>query len=226
MIEVIPRTYNVKSVRVAVDAATNFKAGQFLRVKLNNDNNLQRYLSFSNSPTEEGYLEFTKKITASDFSAAFSNLNPGDIVSVEYPYGAFTLERARGKIAFISGGIGITPIRSMCKFAVDKNLGLDITLLYANNAVQDIAFRNDFERMQADCPRLRVIHVLCQREAEFSCVVGMINSDIIRKEIPDYAARTFFTCGPPSMVDAMKTLLRQDLNVSQDKIIAENFQGY
>jgi ferredoxin-NADP reductase len=227
VIRVIPRTYNVKSVQVAIDSPLNFKAGQFLRVRLNNDKNLERYLSISNSPTEGGYLEFTKKITASDFSVALSALKPNDILSIEYPYGAFTLERAGGsKIAFISGGIGITPIRSMCKFAVDKELDLDITLLYANNSVKDIVFLDDLRLMQEEYGRLRIVHVICEREMEFSCVVGRVDAEIIRKEIPDYTDRSFFLCGPPSMVEAMKNLLSKELNLAANKIIAENFQGY
>ena len=161
VIRVIPRTYNIKSVQVAIDLPISFKAGQFLRVRLNNDENLERYLSISNSPTEEGYLEFTKKITSSDFSLVLSALKPDDILSIEYPYGTFTLERAGSKVAFISGGIGITPIRSMCKFAADKKLDLDIILLYANNSVQDISFMDDFKRMQEEYNCLRVVHVLC-----------------------------------------------------------------
>lgn len=226
VIKVIPRTYNVKSVQVAIDGPISFKPGQFLRVRLNNDDNLERYLSISNSPTEEGYLEFTKKITTSDFSQALSALKPEDILSIEYPYGAFTLERAGNKVAFISGGIGITPIRSMCKFAVDKKLDSDITLLYANNSLQDIAFLDDFKRMQEEYNRLRVVHVLCERQMEFSCVVGRINADIIKKEIPDYIERSFLLCGPPSMVEAMKNLLSSELKLPANQIIIENFQGY
>ncbi len=226
VIKVIPRTYNVKSVRIAVDGPIIYKPGQFLRVKLNNNDQLQRYLSISSSPTEEGYLEFTKKITSSDFSAAVAALKTGDLVSVEYPYGAFTLERAAGKIAFISGGIGITPIRSMCKFAADKKIDLDIVLLYANNSVKDIAFHEDFNNMQQEFKRLRVTHVLCEKDMEFSCVVGRINSQVIKKEIPDFQDRFFFLCGPPSMVEGMKSILINELSLPAERIITENFQGY
>ncbi len=226
VIEVIPRTYNVKSIRVGVDIPADYKAGQFLRLKLNNDEKLQRYLSISSSPSEKGYLEFTKKITASDFSLELSALKPHDMVSIEYPYGTFTLDRATEKIAFISGGIGITPIRSMCKFASDMNLKLDIILLYANNSVKDIAFREDFERMQEDYNSLHVTHVLCEKDMEFSCVVGRINADIIKKEIPDFSDRSFFLCGPPSMVDAIKGTLTQGLKLAAERIVTENFQGY
>ena len=89
-----------------------------------------------------------------------------------------------------------------------------------------LRFLDDFKRMQEEYSRLRVVHVLCERQMEFSCVVGRINAEIIKNEVPDYADRSFFLCGPPSMVEAMKSLLVKDLGLPGDKIITENFQGY
>ena len=38
---------------------------------------------------------------------------------------------------------------------------------------------------------------------------GFINADIIKKEVPDFSKRTFYICGPPGMVNAMKKLLEE-----------------
>lgn len=228
--EVIKRTYNVKSVRVEVDKWVDFKAGQFLCVTLNTEKGCKRYLSISSSPTEKGYIEFTKKLTDSDFSKILDGLKPGDKLKIQYPLGKFTLEDnvrdTKGKIAFLSGGIGITPIRSICKYVVDKNLGTDITLLYANRAARDIVFKEDFESMQKQYHKLKVIHVLCEASPGFDCVVGLINAKIIRENISDYAQRKFYLCGPPQMVEAMKKILTEELNLPNGNIITENFTGY
>ena len=114
----------------------------------------------------------------------------------------------------------------MCKFAADKKLDLDIVLLYANNSVKDIAFHEDFNNMQQEYKGLRVTHVLCEKDMEFSCVVGRINSQVIEKEIPDFQDRFFFLCGPPSMVEGMKSTLINELSLPAERIITENFQGY
>src|SRR4030042_6345006 len=98
--EIIPRTYNVKSFRLEAGSDIDFKAGQFLEVALKPE--LKRYLSISNSPTETGYLEFTKKLTESDFSKTLNSLKIGDSVKIKYPFGKFTLDETRKKIAFIS----------------------------------------------------------------------------------------------------------------------------
>jgi len=224
--EVIQRSDNVKSFRLDVPGVLDFKAGQFLKVQLQDDPQLKRYLSISNSPTEKGYLEFTKKLTESDFSKTLDNLEAGDQVAIQYPFGKFVLDESYLKIAFLSGGIGITPIRSICKYVVDKNLGIDIILVYANRSSRDIVFKDDFEKMQQNYSSLKVAHVLSEPDPEFKSIAGRINSGIIKQEIPDYQERKFYLCGPPQMVEAMRKILAEELGLPEELIVTENFQGY
>jgi len=224
--EVIRRNYNVKSFRLEIGGILDFKAGQFLLVKLKDDPYLKRYFSISSSPTEKDYLEFTKKITESEFSKTLDNLKVADQVVIQYPFGKFVLDESFPKIAFLSGGIGITPIRSICKYVVDKNLGSDIVLIYANRSVKDIVFKDDFDALQKSYSALRVTHVLCETPAGFVCRVGRIDVEVIKNEIPDYQERKFYLCGPPQMVEAMRLLLAEKLGISLEMIITENFQGY
>ena len=224
--EIIPRTYNVKSVRLEVGDIVDYKAGQFLCVTLKTEKECKRYLSISSSPTETGYIEFTKKITESDFSQALVNLQPGDWLNIQYPLGNFTLKDGDSKIAFLSGGIGITPIRSICKYCVDKKLDIDIALIYANRSERDIVFKEDFQQMRKHYPKLKVVQVLSEPSENISCKAGRINSQIIKEEISDYLSRRFYLCGPPAMVEAMRNILTQELSLPKELVVTENFQGY
>ncbi|MDD2679342.1 MAG: FAD-dependent oxidoreductase [Candidatus Omnitrophica bacterium] len=224
--EVIQRTYNVKSVRLEIGARIDFKAGQFLAVTLLGNPALKKYLSISSSPTETCYLEFTKKLTNSDFSKAVAQLKSGDTVKIEYPFGKFTLDDPGADIAFLSGGIGITPIRSIAKYVVDKNLGTDMVLVYANRSVKEIVFKEDFDAMQKAYPKLKVAHVLCEPAVGFKCIPGLINARVIRDEVNNYPQRKFYLCGPPQMVEAMKKILIAELSLAAENIVSENFQGY
>lgn len=226
VIEIIPRTYNVKSVRLKVEEGVSFKAGQFLFVALKEDKEVTRHLSISNSPTEKGYIEFTKKITESDFSKILNNLKSGDWVKIKYPFGKFTFEGEYGKIAFLSGGIGITPIRSITKYIIDKKLDIDMILLYGNQTIKDITFRDDFDTMQKEYPKFKVVHILSKEDNKWHGKCGHINSQVIKEEMPDYQERRFYICGPPLMVQAMKKILADDLSLPDENIITENFTGY
>jgi glycine betaine catabolism B len=226
VLDVISRSHNVRSIRVGPFEESSYTAGQFLSVRLDDDPQMKRWLSFSSSPTEKGYIEFTKKLTQSAFSQALAVLKPGDTIEIEYPFGKFTLDQSRKRIAFISGGVGITPIRSMCRYAADMKLDVDIRLVYANQSVNDILFKDDFDKMQDILPSLHVSHVLCEAAEGFVCTVGLINARIIRNEIPDYRDRLFYLCGPPGMVAAVRKMLEDELGVGKDSIAVEGFVGY
>lgn len=224
--EIVARARNVKSFRLEAGEGIGYKAGQFLCASLKNEKTCRRYLSISSSPTEEGYIEFTKKITQSDFSKVLNNFKPGDTLIIQYPFGNFTLKGEDKKIAFLSGGIGITPIRSICKYATDKKLRTDIVLVYANRSIEDIVFKEDFDIMQKENPHLKVSHVLCEPAPGFECIAGLINARVIKNEVPDYAERKFYICGPPAMLEEMRRILTEELSLSGEDIITERFTGY
>ena len=156
--DIIQRTHNVKSFRFRIKKDVDFKPGQFFFVTIKIDGiERTKHFSFSNSPTEKGYLEFTKRITESEFSKALSRLKIGDWAKLKMPYGSFTFEGEYEKIAFLSGGIGITPIRSICKLATDKRLPTDIVLLYGNNKEEDIIFRQDLDQMSSVSKNIHIV---------------------------------------------------------------------
>jgi len=224
--EVIQRTHNVRSIRLEKVEETAFEAGQFLSISLGEGKDLTHYLSISNSPTESGYIEVTKKVTDSPFSKRFNSLKNGDEVKIKYPFGKFIYNTDYKKIAFLSGGIGITPIRSISKFIIDKGFGTDMTLLYGNRSTGDITFKEDFDIMEKTNENLKVVHVISQFEEGCKGKAGNINEPIIKEDIPDYKERKFYMCGPPAMVSSMKYILTDNLKVPLENIITENFTGY
>ncbi|NQT23160.1 MAG: FAD-dependent oxidoreductase [Candidatus Omnitrophica bacterium] len=228
--DVIQRAEGVKSFRFKVGKPTSFLAGQFFFVTIRiNGEERTKHFSFSNSPTEARYIEFTKRITSSEYSTALDTMKVGDWARLKLPLGAFTLENERSKIAFLSGGIGITPIRSMIKYVVDTKLQTDIVLLYSNRTEDQIIFRGDFDEMQNASANIRIVYTLTSKElnkASWNGRTGYVNEGMIKEEIPDYLERVFYVCGPPAMVNGMMDILKNKLSISQDNLKSENFTGY
>jgi ferredoxin-NADP reductase len=219
----IEQNNDTKSFRFSRPPGFNFQAGQFFSVAIKEK--LAKHFSFSNSPTEEGFIELTTKMTGSEFKNALNALKEGETVGIKGPFGTFTYDPAFKKIAFLSGGIGITPIRSICKYLTDMNVECDVILLYGNNREEDITFRKDFEEMASKLKRLRFVNVLSSPKASWSGYRGFINSDVLLKEMSDFKERVFYICGPPGMVLAMVKLL-EGLTVAPESIKRENFAGY
>jgi ferredoxin-NADP reductase len=223
--EVIPRTPNVTSFRFPRPEGLDYQAGQFLFVTLRSGGKeLSKHFSFSSSPTEREHIEFTKKYTDSEFSTALKTLKPGDWAMIDAPYGKFIYEDEQN-VGMLAGGIGITPLRSICKFCTDMQLPTKITLLYGCRTENDIAFRQEFEEMQRRNRNLKVVFTVNEASSGWNGAVGVINADMVKREIPDYKETTFYTCGPPPMVDVMEQLV-ESLGLPKTRLKREYFSGY
>jgi ferredoxin-NADP reductase len=228
LIEIITHCCDVKTFRFELIKEVFYKPGQYLIFTLNiGAKVVSKAFSISSSPTEKGYIEFTKKVTDSDYSKALDRLVVGQQYQVRLPAGQFTFTGEYPKIAFLSGGIGITPIRSILKYATDRQLSSRITLLYSSRTPEYLTFRNDFTLMQKVNKNLKIVYTLtnCTEKVQ-GCHIGIINEELVKLEIPDYEERVFYVCGPPGMVSAMRAMLVDELSVSPKKVITENFIGY
>lgn len=223
--EVIPRTSNVASFRFPRPAGLDYEAGQFLFITLRvGGQELSKHFSFSSSPTEQGHIEFTKKFTDSEFSAALKALKPGDWARIDAPFGNFTYGD-EPKIGMLAGGIGITPLISICKYCTDTRSPTKVTLLYGCRTEADLAFRKEFEEMQQQNSNLKIIFTLNEASPNWKGAVGVITADMVKREIPDYEETMFYTCGPPAMVEVMEKLV-ESLGLPKTQLKREYFAGY
>ncbi len=224
--EVIPRTPNVTSFRFPRPAELEYSAGQFFFVTIKpGERELIKHFSFSSSPTEREHIEFTKKFTDSEFSEALKALKPGDWTRIDAPFGTFTFEGEYPKIGLLAGGIGITPLISICRFCTDKHLKTQVTLVYGCRTEVDIAFKKELEEMQKQNQQLKVVFTVNEPSSGWNGSVGVINADMVKREIPDYMETVFYTCGPPAMVEIMEKLV-ESLGLSKMQLKREYFAGY
>jgi ferredoxin-NADP reductase len=222
---VIPRTHNVKSFRFEKPAGFDYLAGQYIFVAIPVDGVVRRKpFTLSSSPSED-HLEFTKKLTGHEFSNTLDSMNEGDSLRITGPYGNLTFTGEYERVALVSGGIGITPMISICKYCTDLKIPSDIVVLSSNRTEEDIVFRDELARLESENPHLRVIHTLSRAEGDWSGCRGRICDTMIMQAIPDYAERVFYLCGPPAMVDSVKAILKQ-MHIPPERMKIELFSGY
>ncbi len=223
---IIQRTPDVASYRFPKPSGLDYKPGQFFFVTLKQDGKeLNKHFSFSSSPTEQGFIEFTKKFTDHEYSMALKASKVGDWARIDAPYGKFTFEGEYPKIALLGGGIGITPFISMCKNASDKAITSKITLFYGCRTENDIAFRKEFEELAEKNMNLKLVFMVGQASPQWKGIVGNITADVIKQELPDFKENIFFTCGPPPMIAAMEKLV-DSLGLPANQLKKELFAGY
>lgn len=222
--KVVPRTHEVKSFIFPRPAGFDYKAGQWMytNIKIEGVTKMHHF-TISSSPTED-YLMFTKKITDSPYSKALDSYTGGEWFRLWGPFGEFTFSGEYPKLGFLSGGIGITPLRSILRYIVDKKLPTDVIMLYSNKTEADIVFRDELEQIQQASKSIRIEHVLT-RQPEWKGLKGHINAQMIKEQIPDFRERIFFICGPPSMNAALSKELKA-VGMPENMIKLEDFTGY
>ncbi|HTY75527.1 MAG TPA: FAD-dependent oxidoreductase, partial [Candidatus Nanoarchaeia archaeon] len=204
----------------------DYKAGQYMIVTIKvDDKELMHPFSFSSSPTDQDFIEFTKKLTASEYSTRLRAMKPGDWARIDGPYGNFTCECEYGRIVFLAGGIGITPFFSIMKYCTDYKLATNMVLFYGCRNEKEIAFKQQLDEIQANNPNVRVIYVLNEASPSWTGKVGFLNADLIRQEVPDFQDRVFYACGPPVMVSAMQKLIIA-LGLPAEQLKTESLVGH
>jgi ferredoxin-NADP reductase/nitrite reductase/ring-hydroxylating ferredoxin subunit len=147
-----------------------YKAGQYAFFPLDNVNNdgrgPVRHFSLASSPTED-VLIMSTRIRDTPYKKRLSTIQAGEQVKVSTPRGNFILHDDYSKPAiFLSGGIGVTPFRSMIKYVIDKQLPIKITMFDSNRSKQNILYKDEFDKWAAENRNLKVIYTITEKDTE------------------------------------------------------------
>jgi predicted ferric reductase len=177
--------------------------------------------SFSSS-AERGEVEIGVRALG-DFTSRIGELTPGTKVYVDGPHGVFSIDQDEGPgFCLIAGGVGITGLLSMLRTMADREDVRPAILIYANRDWEDVAFRDELERLRKRM-NLTVVHVLERPPASWSGETGYVNGDILSRHLPNgYRRLQFFICGPAPMMDAAQNALLE-LGVPGERVHTERF---
>ena len=214
-----------------------YKAGQYAYFDIggvyNDPKGPIRHFTIASSPTEDIILISTR-IRSSPYKKRLSLLESGVKVKVRGPEGKFVLHEDYSKSAiFLSGGIGVTPFRSMIKYATDKQLPLRIIMFDSNKNQENILFKKEFDECSNINKNVKIIYTIADEAQNQSGTnnwqgeKGRIDKAMLARYLGDSEQKTavFYICGPSAMIKAMQDLL-QDLEISSDRIMVEEFTGY
>ena len=186
-----------------------FRAGQYLSLKLPIEGSfVTRAYSLCCSPKKalEGRAAITIRSNPGGFAAdrLLDTLKVGDELITSDPQGFFYYEDLRDAetVIGLAGGSGITPFLAMAEAIRDGVEDFNLTLLFGSRDVENILFKEELDKIAAECPKFKVVHVLSNEEAE-GYEKGFITADLIKKYAPD-GDYSVFLCGPEAMYRFLK----------------------
>ncbi|MAG22031.1 MAG: hypothetical protein CL943_01825 [Candidatus Diapherotrites archaeon] len=205
-------------------------AGQFAFFNFElNEKSFKKHFTISNGPGQEN-IEFTTIISESKYKQALDSLEVGHEIELSEPMGEFTLEKNKEKpLAFLQGGIGITPVKSMLEFLADKGVKRDIIIFYSNRTEERIVFREELDEL-AEKTSAKIVHTLTKLDEKekknWAGETGYINKEMIENHLANVTKTFFYIAGPPKFVEAMQKLLTKDVDILTKDVAVENFAGY
>lgn len=213
----VPEAQGIYSFVFSRPSNLKFKAGQYLEWTLaqhkSDARGNRRYLTISSAPSDNE-LMFSVKMPdkPSAFKQQLASLKPGDHILAAYLSGSFSLpQQTDRKLAFLAGGVGITPFHSMIKELVNSAQARDISLIYAASTPQELAFSDLFKQARAIGLK--------------SFYTDQITQNSLASSIPDWQERDFYVSGPYGFVQAMEKLLL-DMGLPVHQIVTDYFPGY
>ena len=194
-----------------------FDSGNWMDIRfLTPDLATGKTYSFASSPTEPDIMIGLRK-GVSKFKKALEQLKSGDIILItQYGSNGFLFNK-RFSSVFIAGGIGITPFRSMIKYAIDTDSKTDIHLIFQNH-IYDFPYKDEFEKWASEYSNLKITYVATEKE-------GRLTNQKLTQLIPEITDKMYYIAGSPGMVNGTAHKLHE-LNVKNDNIKTDSFDGY
>jgi ferredoxin-NADP reductase len=206
-----------------------FEPGQYFWVELldppyEDEKGPRRHITVVTSPTE-GVLGLATRIRDTAFKRSLVEMPEGAAVDVEQPKGSFVLpEDTSKRYAFVAGGIGITPFRSMLRYIADKGLDYDITLVYSNRDVESTAFLDELKELESVVPRCRVLFTMTD-DPSWEGDNRMLDAVVLGELLGDLESFHFMIAGPPPMAKSVEGSLLE-AGLSEDQVQSDSFSGY
>jgi vanillate monooxygenase ferredoxin subunit len=192
-----PEATDILSMRLADPIGTPlpaFTPGAHIALRLGEG--LVRQYSLCNGPDDgTAYLIAVKREAQSrGGSAAVHRLSDGDLVAVTPPVNAFPVDWSAPHLLLLAGGIGITPLLSMARHALQR--GHSFELHYFARSPEHAAFRSTL------CEGALAAHV----EFHFG-----VEADAIGRHLQDLlgscrAGSHLYLCGPGPFMDQARAI--------------------
>ena len=210
-----------------------FEAGQAIDITLlaaseTDAEGNTRTFTIASAPYEKTLMVATR-MRDTAFKRVLKVMPVGAAVQIEGPTGVLTLHSDPARTAvFLSGGIGITPFRSIAFSAAQEHLTHRILLFYSNRRPEDAAFLAELQTLEKENPNYRLIANMTGMEKShrpWNGETGVIDKQMLARYLNGAPSPVYYIAGPPAMVKGLHKMINES-GVDEGDIRAEEFSGY
>jgi ferredoxin-NADP reductase len=198
---------------VAGEKRFGFVAGQWLSFRQSKPDGeeITRAYSICSAPVDDNRFALCLNRVQDGFMSNFlCDMKAGDDISLQGPFGDFTLRPPLRDTIFVATGTGIAPFRSMLHWLLadeSRNQGKRLWLLFGNRREEDIYYHDEFLRLANRHSNFHYLPTLSRADKNWQGLRGYV-----QQHVPELAqGRTemhAYICGLDKMVKANRELLK------------------
>jgi nitric oxide dioxygenase len=172
-----------------------------------------RQYSLSSAPMENLFRISVKREAESDPHGKVSNflhdkVAEGSEIEVSAPAGDFYLENGEAPVAFISGGVGITPMMSMLEQVAKTTPARRTAFIHASKHEGVHAFRDEVAQLMTEMVNGEACYIYeNSREKSGSHFTGYVNKEILKQYVAE--GTECYVCGPAPFMKAVIGMLAE-----------------
>lgn len=159
-------------------------------------------------------------------SSYMYTLKAGDTVRFSGAFGDFAIKPGGREKVFIGGGAGMAPLRAMIRSQLASGAREPLHFWYGARSHRDAPYVDEMRAFAEQHPNFKWQLVLSEEAPESGAARGFVHEaarDALLRSHPDLSSCDFYVCGPPAMLAATRTLLKE-LGVRDERVAFDDFK--
>ena len=186
----------------------HYQPGQFLAFHTGEQQDVVRCYSLNSTPSRPGLYEVTVRLLEGGLGSTWMHeqVKIGDKLKVNNPAGRFTFKQKAKASIFVAGGIGITPMMSMLKYAVDTGDQRELYFFYAGRTLEELVFHDELLIISSRSCHIHYVPMMKTVPEDWPGAMGRISAEMMLATGLNFADCELYTCGPPAMMNSVKEI--------------------
>ena len=205
-----------------------FVPGQFVSIKQLRPDGKQhtRAYSIASAPRADASFDVClNRVEEGFLSNWLCDLELGATVQFHGPHGLFTLREPKQDAIFIATGTGVAPFRSMAQWLfadAERYRDREYWLVFGTRYEESLYYHDEFAALEREYPNFHYVPTLSRCGDRWTGCRGYVQ-DHVRTIAGGRRDMQAYICGLHEMVDANRTLLKDELGWEQKQIVFERY---
>lgn len=212
----------IVDLRFPAGVKAPFKAGQYLQVHIEGEE--PRSFSMSNAPKSADSVQLQVRVMPGSLfgERVLPALQPGDLLTLELPFGDFYLREGPAPVIMVAGGTGFAPMQSILEDALAKQRDRSFTLYWGAREAEGLYAMEQVKKWQQKFANFKFVGVISHGEAPADMRSGFVHEAVLADHA-DLSGHQVYVCGAPVLVSAARQAFTTQRALPGGQFFADSF---